>query len=160
MTDNDLTYWLTLVERYFDAQTTESEEAQLLRYLASDASRTGLTAEQQACFDEARAVMGIAATQRVLARTEASAARSGARLRILRRAIAVAAAACLVGAAFIIGLRQWYSVDIHIAYIDGQEVKERELVMSAMRQSWSNIDYSSDDDNVRATLQDMFNELN
>lgn len=31
----DKQYWLTLAERYFEAETTDQEEAELVRFLAS-----------------------------------------------------------------------------------------------------------------------------
>ena len=50
-------YWLEIVNRYFEAETTEEEERLLKRFLASDEA-------QGAEFDEARAVMGVFATAR------------------------------------------------------------------------------------------------
>ena len=50
--------WLELVEKYFDALTTQQEEQELKKFLVTPA------ADAQ-CFNEIKAVMGYFATQKM-----------------------------------------------------------------------------------------------
>jgi len=52
MKQHDLSYWEDLAERYFLAETSEREEAQLRKFLCSDAARDHR-------FDEIRATMSL-----------------------------------------------------------------------------------------------------
>ena len=60
-TSSNLTHWQRLIERYFDAQTTEGEEAQLRAFVTSARADAEEFASLRAELDEVRAVMGFAA---------------------------------------------------------------------------------------------------
>lgn len=61
--ERTLEQWKELAERYFEAETTPDEEAELARFLTTQASE---------CedFDELRAVMGYLATGRTMHRKQ------------------------------------------------------------------------------------------
>ena len=71
--DND--YWKALAERFFEAGTSEEEERELRRFIAS-----GLAGSE---FNDVRAVMGLAAAQGDT--TGGAAARSSCRRQQRRR---------------------------------------------------------------------------
>ena len=98
----DLSYWEDLAERYFQAETSEAEEAQLRRFLCTDEAR-------DARFDEVRATMSYL----YVARTKR--AKSGTPLLI-------ALAACLSAIAFL-GWHQYQQHNISCVRIAGQEIE-------------------------------------
>lgn len=92
MKQHDLSYWEDLAERYFLAETSEREEAQLRKFLCSDAARDHR-------FDEVRATMSLLHVSRPQSRPYA--------IQHPLRIIAIAA--CLCVAAFL----GWYQYQQH-----------------------------------------------
>ena len=92
MKQHDLLYWEDLAERYFLAETSEREEAQLRKFLCSDAARDHR-------FDEIRATMSLLHVSRPQSRPYA--------IQHPYRIIAIAA--CLCVAAFL----GWYQYQQH-----------------------------------------------
>lgn len=151
MEQQDLTYWHKLVDKYFEAQTTEEEEALLARFLASDASQADAPADMMESFDEARAVMGIFAMKRKLL------APRRFRLSYIYKGLGWAAVVAIV---LVVGLTHNSEKNVYVAYVDGKKVTNKEQVVAIMHQSWNDINYAPTSDNVESTLQDLFDELN
>ena len=100
MKRHDLTYWEDLAERYFLAETSEKEEAQLRKFLCTDAANDPR-------FDEIRATLSFLHVSRP--------SRSRHVIRLPLGIVAVAA--CLCVAAFLgwYQYRQYYISSVRIA---------------------------------------------
>ena len=151
-------YWLDIVNRYFEAETTEEEE--LKRFLASDEA-------QAAEFDEARAVMGVFATARsssLSAREESKNASSRATVpessalspQKTIKWLSVAAAVVLA-----VGLWwHWSERPTYYACIDGVETTNRKEVVEAMHRSMENVQQDVEtEDIISKQLGEMFNSI-
>lgn len=104
MKQHDLSYWEALAERYFLAETTEKEEAQLRKFLCSSEA-------QDSRFDEIRATMSF---------LQASRSTKKVPMKLPLRAIAVAA--CLVSAMFL-GWYQYQQYNISSVRIAGEDIE-------------------------------------
>ncbi len=139
--------WMKLVERYFEAETTDAEETRLRRFLVSEEA----VGEE---FDEARAVMGLLTVGRTLHQS-----RRVKKTRILSLVLyRVAAVALLV----LVCTATWKLADSQqntcVAYVYGEKITEPEAVMSQMRLSLDRIDYA-EEDMVESQLGDLFRTL-
>ncbi len=128
-------YYLELVERWFDAETSEAEEKELKRFLA--------TTEDPA-FDEARAAFGFLAASSL--RAEAPASATPAYGRWLVPALGIAASLAI---AFIAG-RYTAPVEVVpvsngscVSYVHGVEVADEDFAVATMEN----------------TLQDLFSAV-
>ena len=134
--NKDMEYWLAMSERYFDAQTTDEEEKELLHFLASNAAK-------DPAFNEIKAVMGYLHTGRSVARKEKSLNK-----RTIDKAIQWASIAAFAAAIAIIGtsIGQHYteSEEIYYAYIDGEEYTDEEFVMQNMLATMNKMSNTSD----------------
>ena len=93
----ELSYWEDLAERYFQAETSEREEAQLRKFLCSDAARDHR-------FDEIRATMSFLHVSRPKSKTF-----------VMRHPLGtITVAACLFVAAFL-GWHQYQQHNISSA---------------------------------------------
>ena len=154
-------YWLDIVNRYFEAETTEEEERLLKRFLASDEA-------QGAEFDEARAVMGVFATARcsssLSTRRESEKASSRATVpessalspQKTIKWLSVAAAVVLA-----VGLWwHWSERPTYYACIDGVETTNRNEVVEAMHRSMENVQQDVEtEDIISKQLGEMFNSI-
>ena len=157
-------YWLDIVNRYFEAETTEEEERLLKRFLASDEA-------QGAEFDEARAVMGVFATARssslsareelesASSRTtvpESSALSPQTTMNTSLKWLSVAAAVVLA-----VGLWwHWSERPTYYACIDGVETTNRKEVVEAMHRSMENVQQDVEtEDIISKQLGEMFNSI-
>ena len=134
--NKDMEYWLAVSERYFDAQTTDEEEKELLHFLASNAAK-------DPAFNEIKAVMGYFYTGRSVVWKEKSLNR-----RTIDKAIQWASIAACAAAIAIIGtsIGQYYteSEEIYYAYIDGEEYTDEEFVMQNMLATMNKMSNTSD----------------
>ena len=153
-------YWLDIVNRYFEAETTEEEERLLKRFLASDEA-------QGTEFDEARAVMGLFATARsssLSAREELESASSRTTVpessalspQKTIKWLSVAAAVVLA-----VGLWwHWSERPTYYACIDGVETTNRKEVVEAMHRSMENVQQDVEtEDIISKQLGEMFNSI-
>lgn len=111
----ELSYWEALAERYFQAETTEEEEAQLRRFLCSSQA-------QDPRFDEIRATVSLL-NARVLPIGRAQTEQKNLRRRALKlplRTIAVAACLCI---AMFLGWYQYQQHNISSVRIAGEETE-------------------------------------
>ncbi|MDT3366523.1 MAG: hypothetical protein LIQ26_04525 [Bacteroidota bacterium] len=130
-------YYLELVERWFDAETSEAEEKELKRFLA--------TTEDPA-FDEARAAFGYLAASSLRAEAPVSATPAFGRYRWLVPAMGMAAGLAI---AFIAG-RYTAPVEVVpvsngscVSYVHGVEVADEDFAVATMEN----------------TLQDLFSAV-
>ena len=137
----DINYWRNLAERYFEAETTDTEETALRRFLASDAA----TAE----FDDLRAVMGFAVVGR----------RCTDRRRRRRRAIRWAAAAVIVAAAGTVPFAITDRNEVFVAYVGGEKITDREEVVNQMHSAMAQV-LTNDECSFDSQMEDIFNTLN
>ena len=153
--------WERLVERYFDAATTDEEERALRRFLASPAGA-------DARFDEVRAVMGFLATGRSLHRaageTPSSAAPpAGIRLSrmVVKSPLRLAAAAAVVAICLSAALSVWHwkTENVCVAYAGGRKITDRELVEGRAQASLRAVNRPTDVPEMEKQLGDMFNTL-
>lgn len=141
----DIRQWEDLVERYFDALTTEEEEKELRGFLAAPEA-TGTV------FDEARAVMGFLSVGKDVHRQKAKTVPMPVVSRIWK-------VAAVVGGVML-GISAWkgWNGDRNVceAYIYGTRYTEVTLVMSQMQHSLDKVGYEAEEDIVEAQLSDMF----
>ena len=144
MKQHDLSYWEDLAERYFQAETSEQEEAELRKFLCSNAARDPR-------FDEIRATMSFLHVSR-----QKSVATSS--FPLWRRAVEqkhspkggagrglvlAAAAACLFLAAFL-GWHQYQQHNMNCVRIAGKETEADAslLMQQQMTEMFNPIDQS------------------
>lgn len=132
--DND--YWKALAERFFEAGTSEEEERELRRFIAS-----GLAGSE---FNDVRAVMGLAAV--------------GARRYHRRRRRTVflsAAAAAVVMTAVSLAAN---GGDSCVAYINGTKHTDEAIVMAQMHSTMDEMAQQAQELSVERQMDDFFVE--
>ncbi len=139
--------WDRLIERYFDALTTDADERRLRRFLCSPAG-----ADPR--YDDVRAVMGFMAVGR-----QAERRRQWARPR--RRQAHWAVAACFL--AVVAAGAGWVVTDsrrnVCVAYVDGRRITNTESVMRQVARSIDAVGRPDAASTVEQQLNDMFNTL-
>lgn len=133
--DND--YWKALAERFFEAGTSEEEERELRRFIAS-----GLAGSE---FNDVRAVMGLAAV--------------GARRYHRRRRrtvfLSAAAAAAVVMTAVSLAAN---GGDSCVAYINGTKHTDEAIVMAQMHSTMDEMAQQAQELSVERQMDDFFVE--
>ena len=133
--------WEELVERYFDALTTDAEEQQLRSFLLSSEA-------VGEAFDEARAVMGFLESGRTMHQEKKG-------HRMVNRWKVAAMVAVLMGSAAL-----WNAWDrmqnVCEAYIYGKKCTEVAMVMSQVQHSLDKVNYPEEEDIVETQLSDFF----
>ena len=138
--------WLELVEKYFDALTTQQEEQELKNFLATPA------ADAQ-CFNEIKAVMGYFATQKAIKK------RAKSHVPNIAKWSAVAAAIVAIAATFAWNSRS-NEENICIAYVNGIKYTDEALVMKEMQQTFCMMGNTAEEYSIEEQLNDMFNTIN
>ena len=121
-----LSYWEDLAERYFQAETSEREEAELRKFLCSDAARDPR-------FDEIRATMSFLHVSRLKSKTF-----------VMRHPLGtITVAACLCVAAFL-GWHQYHQHNMNCVRIAGKEIEADAslLMQQQMTEMFNPIDQS------------------
>ncbi len=139
---------LRLAARYFEAATTEAEEAALRRFVAVGPGRA------DARFDTVRAVMGFAAYG---ARRQATPLAVRPR-RAMARRVAAAVVALLAGAATL-AVTTYRTNNRCVAYVHGQRVTDAAEVMGAMQASVRHVAAPTGEPSVERQLQDLVRTL-
>lgn len=133
--DND--YWKALAERFFEAGTSEEEERELRRFIASGQAGSE--------FNDVRAVMGLAAV--------------GARRYNRRRRrtvfLSVAAAAVVVMTAVSLAAD---GGDSCVAYINGTRHTDEAIVMAQMHSTMDEMAQQAQELSVERQMDDFFVE--
>lgn len=133
---SDNEYWKALAERFFEAGTSEEEERELRRFIAS-----GLAGSE---FNDVRAVMGLAAV--------------GARRYHRRRRRTVflsAAAAAVVMTAVSLAADGGNSC---VAYINGTKHTDEAIVMAQMHSTMNEMAQQAQELSVERQMDDFFVE--
>jgi hypothetical protein len=137
----DYDKWHELLERYFDAQTTDEEEISLRRFLSSPEAVGNE-------FEEARAVMGFLCVGKE---------KRFERQRSLWRKSAWMSVAAGVALLICVGIRGMFSdEDLCYAYVSGVKITDTEKVLSEMRQSIGQFGEAESSLDAEAQLKDMF----
>ena len=134
--DND--YWKALAERFFEAGTSEEEERELRRFIAS-----GLAGSE---FNDVRAVMGLAAV--------------GARRyhRRRRRTVFLSAAAAVVAVVMTAVSLTADGGDSCVAYINGTKHTYEAIVMAQMHSTMDEMAQQAQELSVERQMDDFFVE--
>ena len=134
--DND--YWKALAERFFEAGTSEEEERELRRFIAS-----GLAGSE---FNDVRAVMGLAAV--------------GARRyhRRRRRTVFLSAAAAVVAVVMTAVSLTADGGDSCVAYINGTKHTDEAIVMAQMHSTMDEMAQHAQELSVERQMDDFFVE--
>ena len=134
---SDNEYWKALAERFFEAGTSEEEERELRRFIAS-----GLAGSE---FNDVRAVMGLAAV--------------GARRYNRRRRrtvfLSAAAAAAVVMTAVSLAAD---GGDYCVAYINGTKHTDEAIVMAQMHSTMDEMAQQAQELSVERQMDDFFVE--
>ncbi|MDO4756462.1 MAG: hypothetical protein Q4A54_08970 [Parabacteroides sp.] len=141
----DKQYCLALGERYMEAETTNQEEEQLARFLASSYAESDV-------FDELRAVMGFMAV---------------GRKRYAKRHVSYMQRYVRIGAAIVAGLLMvaWGNYEMErrqnvcIAYVYGERFTDPERVMLEMENSLKSLHYGEAGRIVEEQLSSIFQTL-
>ena len=134
--DND--YWKALAERFFVSGTSEEEERELRRFIAS-----GLAGSE---FNDVRAVMGLAAV--------------GARRyhRRRRRTVFLSAAAAVVAVVMTAVSLTADGGDSCVAYINGTKHTDEAIVMAQMHSTMDEMAQQAQELSVERQMDDFFVE--
>ena len=138
-----LEYWRGLTDKYFEAETDDSEEAALRGFLSSPQS-----AGRE--FDEARAVMGYVVVGKRVHK------RKFWQTRVVRY-MSVAASVAVI---FVCGWLYSKNSNQCVAYIGGKKYTDTETVLAEMHRSMRTVGDVSDEENVEAALTDIFTTIN
>ena len=145
-------YWEMLIQRYFEAETTEAEENELRSFLSTS---PGLDSR----YDEVRAVMGYLAVGRSLNKKKM--ARRPSRMIRTMRHVGVAASLALM-----IGFVSFYWSDLisdrefYVAYVDGNKITDRTIVSQLMQESFAGVGIGETESDAEAQLLEMFTIIN
>lgn len=132
--DND--YWKALAERFFEAGTSEEEERELRRFIAS-----GLVGSE---FNDVRAVMGLAAV--------------GARRYNRRRRRTVFLSAAVVAVVMTAVSLAADGGDSCVAYINGTKHTDEAIVMAQMHSTMDEMAQQAQELSVERQMDDFFVE--
>lgn len=138
--------WFELIEKYFDALTTQQEEQELKKFLVTPA------ADAQ-CFNEIKAVMGYFATQKAIKK------RAKSHVPNIAKWSAVAAAIVAIAATFAWNSRS-NEENICIAYVNGIKYTDEAVVMKEMQQTFRMMESTAEEYSIEEQLNDMFNTIN
>lgn len=135
---SDNNYWKALAERFFEAGTSEEEERELRRFIAS-----GLVGSE---FNDVRAVMGLAAV--------------GARRyhRRRRRTVFLSAAAAVVAVVMTAVSLTADGGDSCVAYINGTKHTDEAIVMAQMHSTMDEMAQQAQELSVERQMDDFFVE--
>lgn len=138
---SDNNYWKALAERFFEAGTSEEEERELRRFIAS-----GLAGSE---FNDVRAVMGLAAV---------GARRYNRRRRRTVFLSAAAAAAAVVAAVMTAVSLAADGGDSCVAYINGTRHTDEAIVMAQMHSTMDEMAQQAQELSVERQMDNFFVE--
>lgn len=146
----DTQEWQQLIERYFDAATTDAEEQRLKQFLASPQS-----ASPQ--YNEIKAVMGYLTTAKHHHRAHPAKKRP---INSINRALKWSVAAAITIGLF---LATWQinatNSDICIAYINGQKYTDEAIVLAQMHSTMQRMDNGIGRHSVEQQLGSIFHTI-
>lgn len=146
---------LRLMERYFEAETSEQEEKVLKQFISSPAGAS-------AHFDELRAVMGLAAFGKQMKHSRPQdhvpehRNRSHRTVTLLRWSVAAVLCIAFGVSLSVYNFRQENQC---IAYIHGQKITDSEQVIAAMHCSLADVGAPTETPSVETQLNDIFQTI-
>lgn len=140
--------WLQLIERYFDADTTDNEEQCLKQFLASPHSNLPQ-------YDEIKAVMGYLSTGKRY-NIQAKKPRTININKVLKWSVAAAVAIGIFGTATI---QLNNDNDICIAYINGKKYTDEAIVLAQMQSTMQQINKGIEEHSLEHQLGNMFRTM-
>ena len=143
--------WDALVERYFEAETTEAEEAALRRFLCTPQGSAPR-------YDEVRAVMGFLAVGRSQ-QVAAVPQKKGRSIRLQTLGRIAAAVIVAVGVGLAAWLTQSQPTEVCIAYVDGREITDREAVIALMTGTMQEVLAEDPTAEMEAQMSEMFSVM-
>lgn len=153
-------YWIGLSEKYFDALTTEEEEKDLAKFLTTKES-------EQPEFNEIKAVMGYVSVAR---KRDSTLTRGKIKKNSIRWISAAAAITLIVGIGIslddrnksveIISPPADESKEFYLAYLDGKEYTDKEVIIEHMHQTMAMIGNTTKGNAVEEQLGAMFSIAN
>lgn len=163
-TSQSLTHWQNLIERYFEAQTTEGEEAQLRAFVTSSRAEAEEFRPLQSQLNEVRALMGFAAMARRMQHTASVSPRVAikttqpAHRPTLWRSVAAALLiTALIGSGTLI---YDYRHPDCVAYVGGQRITDPAQVQQEMERTLQDaLAPTADAPTMESQLNDMFSTL-
>lgn len=159
-------FWTSLVQHYFDAESTETEELVLKSFVASSASSDPVfDATARELFTDVRVTMSLFAAGRQThsgAMPSSDAMPKAGHVRWWKWAAAGVAAGIIGGTLLILPKSDGENsvANVCMASVNGKVITNRDEVLSLMRDSWADIDISADGSEVVKTqLKELFEEL-
>lgn len=154
-------YWIRLTEKYFDATTTPLEEEALASFLSTRESELPE-------FDEIKAVMGYFATARLYEKKKTAKKKTQITRAVqwFSTAAAITITATIVTTFNHIKDKQVQIVaheeekDTYIAYIDGKEYTDKEIVLEHMHHTMAVIGNTTKDNGLEEQLEAIFSISN
>lgn len=141
-------YWEALVERYFEAETSQAEEEELRHFLCSPQGSSPR-------YDEVRAVMGYLAKARSMV-SKNSQTLDRNKTRWLRPASIAASITIALGLTFTAWKATQAPTEVYIAYVDGNKITDRKAVMQLMQSSLEQMEVNETSTLIEEQLSDMF----
>ena len=159
--DNETSFWLDLVERYFNAATTEEEEKKLRLFLSSP------QAEKDNRFDEARAVLGFMAmgkkfygeklpSKRIIFNSYPIVPKLHRHKHLAYWSIAAMIAIISLVS---LGIIRDKTQNVCVAYISGKKVTNPQVVKETMTGTLRVVTQSDDRPTVEKQLTDIFHTI-
>lgn len=148
--NKELDYWRSLAERYYEAETTDAEENELKRFLATD-----LSVE----FDDLRAVMGYAVVGKRMC--HASSSVKTRKITMQGRPVVWIAAACVAAVLVVTTVLNVRSDNEYmVAYVDGQRTTDPNVVMAMMQNTMADMYADNGSVDIESQMADMFEVMN
>lgn len=144
-------YWDTLVERYFEAETSKAEEDELRHFLCSPQGSSHR-------YDEVRAVMGYLAKARSVTSKKIQ-PRPQSNHRWLRPISIAASITIALGLTFTTLWTSQTQTEVYLAYVDGNKITDRKAVMQLMQNSIAQMEVEETNALIEEQLGDMFSAI-
>lgn len=142
--------WDDIIERYFEADTSEDEERLLLRFLATPQAN-------DIRFNEIKAVMGFAAVGKKIHEERSRKSRKKIFSINRNRWIAAAVIGCIFTS---VGWKIVdYNQNVCVAYVGGEKITNPNLVMMQMKQSLHSLDLEESKGTIDNQLNDIFSTI-
>lgn len=149
ISDRSREEWLNLIERYFEAETSEEEELALKLFLASPESA-------DECFNEIKAVLGYVSVGKQLNKEK-----KNRKIYLTPSAYKIAAAivlCCIVSVSLLIS--NYKAKNECLVYINGEMYTDSEMVFSEMQNSIERIKSETEDLRMENQIKDLIESAN
>lgn len=142
--------WLRLIDKYFEAETSEEEELELKLFLASPESADD-------CFNETKAVLGYISTGKRLEKERNARNRLYMSPAVFKIAAAIILC-CIVSVSLLIS--NYRSSNQCLVYINGKIYTDSETVLTEMQSSIERIKSGTEDLRMENQIKDLIDSAN